>query len=82
MVKKIYTHYIVAGIVAVLLMVTAVCSLLMYEYFYFKNQAEKLLQLKEEYRSYVVAVKKIVDEYNEMQDRGDSTQENSEKKRI
>ncbi|MCL5875776.1 MAG: M23 family metallopeptidase [Candidatus Dependentiae bacterium] len=81
-IKNVYSHYIIAGIAAFFLLITVTGSLLCYEYFYFKRQAEQLLELKEEYRSYIVAVKKIVDDYNQLQEQVNSPQESNEKKKI
>lgn len=80
-VKKVYKHYIIAGIIAFFLLIGATGSLLCYEYFYFKYQAERLLELKEEYRGYIVAVKKIVDDYNQLQEQTQSDQQSNEKKK-
>jgi murein DD-endopeptidase MepM/ murein hydrolase activator NlpD len=38
------------------------------EYRFFHDQAQKMLELKEEYRSYTLAVKKILNEYNAMKE--------------
>jgi len=54
------------GIVAVLLFI---------EYRFFHDQAQKMMQLKEEYRAYMSAVKKVLNEYNAMKEQADSTQE-------
>ena len=78
-IKKVYTHYIIAGIVAFFLLIGVTGSLLCYEYFYFRYQTERLLELKEEYRGYIVAVKKIVDDYNQLQEQaGQEERKNNE----
>lgn len=47
--------------------------LLIVEYRFFHDQAQKMLELKEEYRTYTLAVKKILNEYNAMKEQaGDS----------
>lgn len=48
-------------------------SLLIYEYAYFKNRAEELCQLRDDYSTYVLALKKLVVEY--------SSADNSDKKK-
>ena len=42
--------------------------LLIIEYRFFHDQAQKMLELKEEYRAYTLAVKKILNEYNAMKE--------------
>lgn len=42
--------------------------LLFFEYRFFHDQAQKMLELKEEYRAYTQAVKKIINEYNAMKE--------------
>jgi murein DD-endopeptidase MepM/ murein hydrolase activator NlpD len=42
--------------------------LLIVEYRFFHDQAQKMLEIKEEYRSYTLAVKKILNEYNAMKE--------------
>lgn len=49
-------------------LMTIISFLLIWEYLYFRNQAEKMMELKEEYKNYLFAVKKIVDEYNKMKE--------------
>lgn len=51
-------------------------SVLMYEYLYFKRQAERMLEMQEEYKNYLFAVKKVIEEYNTLQE-----QHNEEKKK-
>lgn len=54
-------------------------ALLIIEYRFFHDQAQKMLELKEEYRAYTVAVKKILNEYNAMKEQaGDSNEETDE----
>lgn len=57
--------------------------LLIVEYRFFHDQAQKMLEIKEEYRSYTLAVKKILNEYNAMKEQaGEASaqeQESSEK---
>lgn len=45
--------------------------LLIVEYRFFHDQAQKMLELKEEYRTYTLAVKKILHEYNAMKEQAD-----------
>ena len=42
--------------------------LLIAEYRFFHDQAQKMLELKEEYRTYTLAVKKVLNEYNAMKE--------------
>ncbi len=46
-------------------------TLLIIEYRFFHDQAQKMLELKEEYRAYTIAVKKILNEYNAMKEQAD-----------
>ena len=43
---------------------SALSCFLCYEYSYFKKQSEKLLELQEDYRTYIGAVNKILSDYN------------------
>lgn len=45
-----------------------ITTLLIFEYRFFHDQAQKMLELKEEYRTYTTAVKKILNEYNAMKE--------------
>lgn len=56
---------VIGSICAVLLGLT---TLLIIEYRFFHDQAQKMLDLKEEYRAYTQAVKKILNEYNAMKE--------------
>jgi murein DD-endopeptidase MepM/ murein hydrolase activator NlpD len=56
---------VIGSICAVLLGLT---TLLIIEYRFFHDQAQKMLELKEEYRAYTQAVKKILNEYNAMKE--------------
>ena len=49
-------------------MMCLVTGLLVNEYQFFKKQSEELLELKEDYRNYVLAVKKVVHAYNKAKD--------------
>ncbi len=51
-----------------LLAMLGLTTLLIIEYRFFHDQAQKMLELKEEYRAYTVAVKKILNEYNAMKE--------------
>jgi len=42
---------------------------LFYEYRFFKKQSEKLIELQEDYRTYVVAVNKILKDYNRVKEK-------------
>ncbi len=46
--------------------ISVLTGLLIYEYRFFKSQTYKMLELKEEYHTYLIAVKKILHEYNQM----------------
>lgn len=39
-------------------------SLLAYEYAYFKNRAEELCQLRDDYSTYILALKKLIVEHS------------------
>lgn len=73
-----YRALLIGALVTVMLLVT---TLLIVEYRYFKQQAEKMIELKEEYRNYLFAVKKIVDEYNKIKEEEDTQTEEVEKKK-
>lgn len=62
---KSHTRIILQCAMAIVTM--ALCALiimLVLEYRFYKNEAEKMLGHKEDYRNYVVAVKKILHDYN------------------
>jgi murein DD-endopeptidase MepM/ murein hydrolase activator NlpD len=40
------------------------------EYKFFKEQATKMIELQEEYRSYIVAIKKVLQDYNSLKEKG------------
>jgi len=46
-----------------------IAGLLIIEYRYFRVQSAKMIELQDDYRNYVVAVKKILGEYNRVTDR-------------
>ena len=48
-------------------------TLLIVEYRFFHDQAQKMLELKEEYRAYTLAVKKILNEYNAMKEQAEGS---------
>lgn len=81
--EKIIKNYIKLffGLLAAILIV--VSGMLVVEYRFFKQQAEKMIELKEEYRNYLFAVRKIVDEYNKIKEQEEILQdsEKSEKKK-
>lgn len=52
-----------------------IALLLFIEYRFFHDQAQKMMELKEEYRAYVMAVKKVLNEYNAMKEQAESAQE-------
>lgn len=52
-------------------------TLLVIEYRFFHDQAQKMLELKEEYRTYTLAVKKILNEYNALKEQADESSSNS-----
>lgn len=55
--------------------------LLVIEYRFFHDQAQKMLEIKEEYRTYTIAVKKILNEYNAMKEQaGETAESESEQK--
>lgn len=53
---------------SVFLAMLGITTLLIVEYRFFHDQAQKMLELKEEYRTYTTAVKKILNEYNAMKE--------------
>lgn len=53
---------------SVFLAMLGITTLLIIEYRFFHDQAQKMLELKEEYRTYTTAVKKILNEYNAMKE--------------
>ncbi|CAN5178549.1 hypothetical protein BH09DEP1_BH09DEP1_8650 [soil metagenome] len=53
---------------SVFLAMLGITTLLIFEYRFFHDQAQKMLELKEEYRTYTTAVKKILNEYNAMKE--------------
>jgi|ERR1700733_5156626 len=55
-------------IAASLLLLAGLATLLIIEYRFFHDQAQKMLELKEEYRAYTLAVKKILNEYNALKE--------------
>lgn len=63
---------------------TGLIFLLVIEYRYFCVQSTKMIALQEDYRNYVVAVKKILSEYNRVTDRLKILEsiENNEKKKL
>ena len=81
--NSIKKKYVIIAAGFMLSMVTIVTVLLVIEYRFFKQQAEKMVELKEEYRNYLLAVRKIVDEYNKTKDQEEvavSDDENEKKK--
>lgn len=79
----IKTKYIALLLGSLFAILTISALLLISEYRYFKQQAEKLVEIKDEYRNYLIAVKKIVDEYNKSKDQDESSlsEDDSEKKK-
>lgn len=59
----------------VVLALLGLTVLLIIEYRFFHDQAQKMLELKEEYRAYTLAVKKILNEYNAMKEQADEDAE-------
>lgn len=69
---KIQPHarmLIKASIGLVITTILLVTGLLIHEYRFFKQQSEKMIEMKEDYRTYVLAVKKILHEYNKNKER-------------
>jgi murein DD-endopeptidase MepM/ murein hydrolase activator NlpD len=60
-------------IAASLLLLAGLSTLLIIEYRFFHDQAQKMLELKEEYRAYTLAVKKILNEYNALKEEAADT---------
>jgi len=56
--------YIVIVVALVMALACVLIIMLAYEYRCFKSETEKMLALKEDYRNYVIAVKKILHDYN------------------
>lgn len=60
-------------VIALMGMSMGVITLLLFvEYRFFHDQAQKMMELKEEYRAYVQAVKKVLNEYNAMKEQQDT----------
>lgn len=59
------------------LVMLGITTLLIFEYRFFHDQAQKMLELKEEYRTYTTAVKKILNEYNAMKEQAADEEETS-----
>lgn len=49
--------------------IVLVTGLLIHEYRFFKKQSEKMIEMKEDYRTYILAVKKILHDYNKNKER-------------
>ena len=60
-----------AVIVLVAICMGLITLLLFVEYRFFHDQAQKMMELKEEYRAYVTAVKKVLNEYNAMKEQAE-----------
>lgn len=60
------------------LIVGGISLLLIVEYRFFHDQAQKMLELKEEYRTYTLAVKKILNEYNALKEQANSSTNTSD----
>jgi murein DD-endopeptidase MepM/ murein hydrolase activator NlpD len=60
---------IIIGFVSMTLL--GITMLLVIEYRFFHDQAQKMMDLKEEYRTYTLAVKKILNEYNAMKEQAE-----------
>lgn len=60
---------------SVFLAMLGITTLLIFEYRFFHDQAQKMLELKEEYRTYTTAVKKILNEYNAMKEQAADDEE-------
>jgi hypothetical protein len=57
------------GIVSIVCAMVITTSLLMFQYFYFKKETSKMMEVKEDYRNYVLAVKKILKDYHKNKER-------------
>jgi len=62
---------------------SAISCFLLYEYRFFKKQSDNLLELQEDYRTYIGAVNKILSDYNKVKEKVDelSSGSNLEKKK-
>lgn len=70
------------GMTACLMMMLLTSLLLIKEYFFFKTQSEKMFEIKEDYRNYVVAVKKILNDYHKNKERLDELETMLEEKKT
>ncbi len=68
-------------LITVALCMSGVAILLISEYRFFKIQREKMLELKEDYRNYVLAVKKILNDYHTTKERLDELESMLEEKK-
>lgn len=57
------------GLLGLTTITIVITLLLVIEYRFFKHQTEKMLEIKEDYRNYVVAVKKILHDYHKNKER-------------
>ncbi len=65
-----HARMLIKGAIGLLIAAVLLCTgLLMYEYHFFKSQSEKMIEMKEDYRTYILAVKKILHEYNKNKER-------------
>ncbi len=62
-------NMVTIAVVSASIFFMGISGLLIFEYRYFCKQADKMIALQEDYRNYVVAVKKILTDYNKTSDR-------------
>lgn len=62
-------YFIRIGLIILSFCMVITTALLIVEYFYFKDQSAKMIEMKEDYRNYVVAVKKILNDYHKTKER-------------
>ena len=55
--------------VGLIIGMSVISVLLFSEYIYFKKQSEKFLTLQEDYHTYIMAVNKILQDYNRTKER-------------
>ncbi|MFI5333213.1 MAG: M23 family metallopeptidase [Candidatus Babeliales bacterium] len=56
--------------------------LIMYQCRFFKQEIEKMIQLQDDYRNHLVAVNKVLQDYNKIKERLDALESNDQKKKI
>jgi cell division protein ZapA (FtsZ GTPase activity inhibitor) len=58
-----------SGLLIVACVMVITTALLVVEFFYFRRQTAKMMEMKEDYRNYALAVKKILNDYHKTKER-------------